>query len=67
MQYDNNKSTFFKKTTTIETYRKRKIMILERDFYVKLTQEELDTINQLPTEYTIDHFCRSILQERWKS
>ena len=58
-------STVFNKPVSIETYRERKITILTRDFKVKLTSEEIEKINSLPTEYTIDYYCREILRKRW--
>ena len=66
MALNNNKSTLFNKPVNIETYRERKITMLTRDFKVKLKPEEIEKINSLLTEYTIDYYCREILRERLK-
>ena len=55
----------YKCIESIGTYRKRKIKIMERDFCIKLTQEEIDHINELPTAGAVDAYCIDILNDRW--
>ena len=50
----------------INTYRKAKLKILKRDFYIKLTPEELAHANSLKTEIEIDNFFISaIKRQQW--
>lgn len=49
---------------TLEQYKKGKIKILQRDFLIKLTDEEKAHINSLPTEYAVDTACRKIIYDR---
>lgn len=55
----------YKSVESIGTYRKRKIKIMERDFCIKLTQAEIDHINELPTAGAVDAYCIDILNDRW--
>lgn len=55
----------YKCVENISTYRKRKIKIMERDFCIKLAQEEIDHINELPTAEAVDAYCIDILNNRW--
>ena len=45
------------KSMNIKAYRKMKLKMLSRDFYITLTQKELDHMNELNTEIAIDNFC----------
>lgn len=54
-----------KKTVSLKAYRKQKIKILERDFCIRLTEEEIERINKLTTEIQIDQFCLGIINKRW--
>lgn len=54
-----------KKTASLKSYRKQKIKILERDFCIKLTEEEIERVNNLTTEVQIDQFCLGIINNRW--
>ena len=53
------------RTANIKTYRKAKIKMLERDFCIKLTEEETERVNNLTTEIKIDQFCLGIINNRW--
>ena len=53
------------KTANINTYRKAKIKMLQRDFCIKLTEEELKHVNALATEIKIDQFCLGMINKRW--
>lgn len=52
-------------TGDLETYRKAKLKILSRDFYIKLTPEELEHANNLKTEIEIDNFFISAINRHW--
>ena len=53
------------KRETLAGYKKGKIKILQRDFMIKLTDEEKTHINSLPTEYAVDTACRKIIYDRF--
>ena len=50
---------------SLKAYRKMKLKMLERDFCIKLTDEEKAHAATLTTETAIDQFCISILNNRW--
>ena len=53
------------KPMSIELYREYKMTILNRDFEVELSDEEVKHICSLNSIYQIDQYCRSILHQRW--
>ena len=55
----------YKSVENINTYRNRKIKIMQRDFCIVLTQAEIDHINELPTAGAVDAYCIGILNDRW--
>lgn len=65
MIYGDSTTTGAPKTTNINSYRKAKLKILSRDFYINLTADELAHVNTLTTETAIDQFCLGILNNRW--
>lgn len=50
---------------SLSQYKKRKIKMLENDFYVILTAEEKEHINQLTSETEIDRYVRACMGRRW--
>ena len=54
---DEKKSYMSTKPMNIKAYRKMKLKMLSRDFYITLTQKEFDHMNELNTEIAIDNFC----------
>lgn len=60
-----SESVFCGKPMSIEQYRDYKINLLKTDFEIDLTNEEVAHICSLDTIFKIDHYCRSILQQRW--
>lgn len=54
-----------KRNVSFKHYKKEKLKILERDFFVLLTKEELARYETLTTEVQIDQFCLGILNKRW--
>ena len=51
-------------TGNLESYRKAKLKILKRDFYIKLTPEELEHARNLKTETEIDNFFISVIRRQ---
>lgn len=49
------------KTVSLPTYKKEKIKMLEKDFMIKLTQEEKNNINEQINETGVDRCSRSII------
>ena len=45
----------------IKSYRKKKIKIMERDFYIMVTAEQKNQMNKLNDVYEIDKFCHKII------
>lgn len=54
-----------KKDNTIDSYRKRKLKILKRDFRITINEEELAHANTLTTEMQIDQFCLGMINKYW--
>ena len=52
-------------TNNLDSYRKAKLKILKRDFYIKLTPEEIAHANELKSEIAIDQFCLSAINRHW--
>lgn len=51
---------------TVEEYADVRINILERDFMIKLTDEEKDHVKSLKTETAVDAAIRAICKKRWE-
>ena len=49
----------------INLYREEKLTILQVDFCIDLTQEEINHINSLTSEIKIDQACLGIINNRW--
>ena len=50
----------------LNEYKKAKIKLLERDFYINVTEEERMHIETLESQMAVDRYCRTILKNRWK-
>ena len=50
---------------TPEQYTKAKLKILDRDFYIKPTEEELTHLKTLRTQISIDNAVLSIINHHW--
>ena len=46
---------------TLKAYVKEKIKILERDFCIRLTPEDIRHFNELKTEIAVDNFALSLI------
>lgn len=51
--------------TTLDGYRKSKLLMLKRDFYIRLTDEEIAHAKELTSEIAIDQFCLSAIARHW--
>lgn len=45
----------------IKTYIKEKIRMLTKDFYLKLTDEEISHMKSLKREIDVDHYAHTLL------
>ena len=52
-------------TNNIDSYRKAKLKILKRDFYIKLTPEEIAHADNLKSEIEVDNFFISAINRHW--
>lgn len=53
------------RNVSIEMYREEKLIMLEVDFCIRLTKEEIARLNSLTSEIKIDQFCLGIINNRW--
>lgn len=53
------------KHTTTESYLKRRLKILKRDFMLDITPNELTYLKSLKTEIAIDNAIRKIVIKHW--
>lgn len=53
------------KSVSLPQYKKNKIKMLQRDFCLKLTEEEIETINSLESETEIDRYARELMEKHW--
>lgn len=45
-------------------YIKQKIKMLNRDFYIRLTDEDIRHFNELTTEIAVDNFAHQLILDR---
>lgn len=62
---NDRESTFNQRKMSLKEYRKMKLKMLQRDFRIKLTDEDIAHAETLTTEIQIDQFCLGILNTRW--
>lgn len=62
---DDRTATGFLRQMSFKQYKRYKLHMLEVDFCIKLTKEELDKYETLDTEIKVDQFCVTILNDRW--
>ena len=63
---DDRTAAGFQRQMSFKTYKKYKLKMLQRDFCINLTEEELAYYDTLTTEVKIDQFCLKILNDRWQ-
>lgn len=62
---DDRNAAGFQRSMSFKQYKKMKLRMLQRDFCIQLTEEELEHANTLTTEAQVDQFCIGILNNRW--
>lgn len=62
---NNRSDDFNSRQMSIKEYRKMKLKMLDRDFCINLTDEEIAHAKTLTTEVQIDQFCLGIINKRW--
>ena len=50
---------------SFSSYKKMKLKMLKRDFFIVLTDEERKHAESLQNEIQVDQFCISVLNSRW--
>ena len=51
-------------TVSIKTYIKQKIRMLQRDFRLHLTEEEINHLQSLKREIDVDHYAHDIIMNK---
>ena len=62
---DDRNAAGFQRKMSFKQYKKMKLRMLQRDFCIQLTNEELAHASTLTTEAQVDQFCVTILNNRW--
>ena len=62
---DDKTAAGFTRQMSFKTYKRYKLRMLERDFCILLTPEELERYKTFTTESQVDQFCLGILNDRW--
>lgn len=63
---DDRTAAGFQRQMSFKQYKKYKLKMLQRDFCIKLEDEELAQYDVLTTEFEVDRFCITILNDRWQ-
>jgi hypothetical protein len=50
---------------TLQQYKEQKIDMLRNDFWIVLTEEQVEHIYSLPSEMRVDAYARDILNKRF--
>ena len=56
-------SNYEPKTISIKTYIKEKLRMLQNDFYINLTEEEIAHMKSLKREIDVDHYAYDIINK----
>jgi hypothetical protein len=51
----------------ISEYRKAKLKLLRKEFRIDVTDEEENHLNTLETQFSVDRYCRTIIDNHWKN
>ena len=62
---DDRVAAGFTRQMSFKTYKKYKLNMMQKDFCIELTPDELARFNALETEIKVDQFCLAILNDRW--
>lgn len=63
---DDRTAAGFQRQMSFKQYKKYKLSMLQKDFCIGLTNEELAQFDSLTTEFEVDKFCITILNDRWQ-
>ncbi len=61
---DDKAAAGFSRKMSFKTYKKYKLRMLQKDFCIQLTEEDLDYYNTLDTETKVDQFFIAIINNR---
>lgn len=50
-----------KQDKSLESYKRHKIRMLKRQFYVRITDEQEEYLNSLQSEIAVDNYARSLM------
>ena len=53
------------KSVSLPQYKKNKIKILQRDFCIPLTSEEIEHMKSLTSETSVDRYARELMNKYW--
>ena len=51
--------------TTLKQYKEQKIKMLQDDFWIPLTAEQIEHMNSLPSEMRVDAYARDLMRKRF--
>lgn len=52
------------KEMPLNEYIKEKIRMLQKDFYIKLTDAEIDKLNSMTRDIDVDHYAHDLIANR---
>lgn len=50
---------------TLKQYKEQKIDMLRNDFWIPLTEDEIEHMNSLPSEMRVDAYARDLMRKRF--
>ena len=51
--------------TTLKQYKEQKIKMLQDDFWIPLTEEQIEHMHSLPSEMRVDAYARDLMRKRF--
>ena len=61
----NGQTSSIHKSVSLRQYKKEKIQMLQRDFCIKLSEEDIAHANTLTTEVQLDKWALGIINREW--
>ena len=52
------------KDVSLDDYIKEKIRMLKEDFFIKLTDEEIEKLNSMTREIDVDHYAHDLIKNK---
>ena len=56
---------FPERKQSLKSYKKEKIRMLKQDFMIKLTEGDIEAINNATDEYRVDRYARKLLDAKF--